>query len=91
MASSTSPETLAALPCSIQVYQETPTPASRATSSRRSPGVRRVPDVGSPTWAGVISVRWAFRKSPSSTGCGERGDVQRYFQPPTGWSISLHL
>lgn len=71
MASSTSPETLVALPCSIQVYQETPTPARRATSSRRSPGVRRFLDVGSPTWAGVISARRAFRKLPSSTRGGE--------------------
>ena len=28
-------------PCSSQVYQVTPTPARVATSSRRSPGVRR--------------------------------------------------
>lgn len=36
-------------PCSSHVYQATPTPASAATSSRRSPGARRRPVIGRPT------------------------------------------
>src|SRR5690606_36115965 len=68
--SSTSPDTFSARPCSIHVYQETPTPASSATSSRRSPGVRRLPASGSPTWLGDTLARRAMRNRPSSRRCG---------------------
>ena len=56
-------------PCSSQVYQVTPTPDSWAISSRRSPGVRRLPDAlpsGRPTSAGASRVRQARRNAPSS-------------------------
>ncbi len=39
--------------CSSHVYQVVPTPARSATSSRRSPGVRRRTPSGSPTLAGA--------------------------------------
>ncbi len=42
-ASSTCGDTEMSRPCSSHWYQEAPTPASTATSSRRSPGVRRRP------------------------------------------------
>ena len=45
-ASSTSSEARTSRPCSSHVYQVVPTPARWATSSRRSPGVRRRP----PPW-----------------------------------------
>lgn len=50
-ASSTWPEAVTRS-CSSHVYQVTPTPASVATSSRRSPGARRRPVTGSPTCPG---------------------------------------
>ena len=46
-------------PCSSHVYHVTDTPASRATSSRRSPGVRRTRPRGSLTISGVSASRWA--------------------------------
>ncbi len=56
-ASSTWTLALIGRPCSSQVYQVTPTPASCATSSRRSPAVRRRCPPGSPTSSGVIRSR----------------------------------
>src|SRR5690606_7067609 len=53
-------------PCSSHVYQVSDTPASIATSSRRSPGVRRRPAEGSPTCSGVTASRWARRNSASA-------------------------
>jgi hypothetical protein len=56
-------------PCSSQVYQVTPTPDSWAISSRRNPGVRRLPDAlpsGRPTSAGASRARQARRNAPSS-------------------------
>src|SRR4051794_36496022 len=53
-------------PCSSHVYQDSPTPASCATSSRRSPGVRRRPLSSSPTLSGVTRARRSRRKSASS-------------------------
>src|SRR3954451_12276417 len=53
-------------PCSSHVYQDRPTPASWATSSRRRPGVRRRPSAGSPTSSGVSCARRFLRKSVSS-------------------------
>src|SRR5262249_3710037 len=64
--SSTCQLALIGRPCSSQVYQLTPTPASRAPSSRRSPGVRRRGPGGSPTSSGCGPARRALRKSPSS-------------------------
>jgi len=52
IAPSTCSDALMSRPCSSQVYQVTPTPASCATSSRRRPGVRRRPAIGSPTCSG---------------------------------------
>src|SRR5690349_20971568 len=53
-------------PCSSQVYQVTPTPESWATSSRRSPGVRRRRPGAIPTSAGVTRARLLRRKAASS-------------------------
>src|SRR3984885_949859 len=53
-------------PCSSQVYQVTPTPASCASSSRRSPGVRRRPMGVRPTCCGAIRSRRSRRNAPSS-------------------------
>src|SRR4051812_34570805 len=53
-------------PCSSHVYQDRPTPASWATSSRRRPGVRRRPLAGRPTSCGVTWARRLRRKSVSS-------------------------
>src|SRR5262249_15146622 len=53
-------------PCPSRVYQLPPPPASGATSSRRSPGVRRRGPGGSPTSSGCSPARGALRKSPSS-------------------------
>ena len=53
-------------PCSSHVYQDSPTPASWATSSRRRPGVRRRPFAGRPTSCGVTCARRVRRKSVSS-------------------------
>jgi hypothetical protein len=65
-ASSTCVLALISRPCSSHVYQETPTPASSATSSRRSPGVRRRGPPGMPKSAGDSRARRARRKLPSS-------------------------
>ncbi|GGW37868.1 hypothetical protein GCM10010503_12410 [Streptomyces lucensis JCM 4490] len=48
------------------MYQVTPTPESWATSSRRSPGVRRRSPGGMPTSAGVTRARRVRRKAASS-------------------------
>src|SRR6516165_1895314 len=53
-------------PCSSHVYQLTPTPASSATSSRRSPGVRRRGPGDRPASSGRSLARRALRKPPSS-------------------------
>src|SRR3954452_14659512 len=53
-------------PCSSHVYQDRPTPASWATSSRRSPGVRRRPLASRPALCGLTSPRRSLRKSASS-------------------------
>ncbi len=66
MESSTSPLTFSARPCSIHVYQETPTPARSATSSRRNPVARRLPDMMRPTSRGVSEARLAVKNLPSS-------------------------
>lgn len=78
MASSTSAEILISRPCSSHVYQDTPTPASTATSSRRKPGVRRPREspTAIPAAAGVIRARRdrrnsrisAARRARASTG-----------------------
>ncbi|MFF0096066.1 SDR family NAD(P)-dependent oxidoreductase [Streptomyces canus] len=52
--------------CSSHVYQMMLTPAGVATTSRRSPGVRRRPKVGSPACAGVRRARRLRRNSASS-------------------------
>ena len=55
-------------PCSSHVYQDTPTPANAATSSRLSPGVRRRPPLsGSPTSAGDSRARRERRNARSSS------------------------
>lgn len=74
--SSTCPETVIARPCSSQVYQVAPTPASRASSSLRSPGVlRRVPG-GNPTCWGLRARSthhlWENRLSSISSKDGPR-------------------
>src|SRR3954468_4353391 len=51
--------------CSSHVYQDRPTPARPASSSRRRPGVRRRPPPGRPTLSGVVASRWRRRKSAS--------------------------
>src|SRR3569833_4760242 len=57
-------------PCSSQVYQVIPTPASCATSSRRKPCVRRRGPGGSPTSPGLSRARRALRKPPSAARRG---------------------
>ena len=69
IARSTSVEALIRRPCSSHVYQVTDTPASRATSSRRRPGVRRPRPRGSLTASGVSASRRARRNSASSARC----------------------
>ena len=66
IAASTCSETLMSLPCSSHVYQVTPTPASCAASSRRSPGVRRRPVAGSPACSGAMRSRLLRRKDDNS-------------------------
>ena len=67
IADSTSGEALIRRPCSSHVYQVIDTPASIATSSRRSPGARRWPPPrGRPTCSGVTASRRALRNSASS-------------------------
>ena len=70
LATASSTWTLARIgrPCSSQVYQVTPTPASCATSSRRSPAVRRRCPPGSPTSSGVIRSR-RLRRNAASSRC----------------------
>jgi hypothetical protein len=53
-------------PCSIQVYQVTLMPQSWATSSRRSPGVRRRMPSGRPAIWGVMRERALRTNSPSA-------------------------
>src|SRR5439155_1595757 len=65
-ASSTWADGLMSRPCSSHVYQDSPTPASCATSSRRSPGVRRRPLSSNPTLSGETRARRSRRKSASS-------------------------
>ena len=67
-------------PCSTHVYQDSPTPASWATSSRRRPGVRRRPLAGRPTSCGVSCARRFLRKSVSS---GSGGSLR-------GWWCESH-
>src|SRR5579875_469582 len=55
-----------ARPCSNRLYQETPTCASCATSSRRNPGVRRLPPRTNPTCSGERRIRRVRRKSARS-------------------------
>ncbi len=50
-------------PVSNHVYQETLTEQSAATSSRRSPGTRRLPVTAIPASAGEMSDRANFRNS----------------------------
>ena len=68
LATASSTWTLARMgrPCSSQVYQVTPTPDSCATSSRRSPAVRRRCPLGSPASSGVIRSR-RLRKNAASS------------------------
>src|SRR6266567_1497005 len=65
-ASRTWAEALIRRPCSSQVYQVTPTPESRATSSRRSPGVRRRYPGGSPT-SSAVSRSLRVRRNDASS------------------------
>ncbi|CAM5269497.1 hypothetical protein SVIOM342S_00691 [Streptomyces violaceorubidus] len=65
-ASRTCTETWMSRACSSQVYQVTPTAESWATSSRRSPGVRRRRPRGSPTCSGAMRSRRLRRKAASS-------------------------
>ena len=66
IASSTWTLALIGRPCSSQVYQVTPTPASWASSSRRRPAVRRRVPAGRPTSSGLIrSLR--LRKNAASS------------------------
>src|SRR5690606_29010582 len=65
MRSSTDAETWMSRPCSSHVYQVTLTPASAATSSRRSPGVLRRSASGKPTSAGETRARQLLRNSLS--------------------------
>lgn len=53
-------------PCSSHAYQELLMPASAATSARRSPGVRRRGEPGSPTSAGASRSRRERRNAPNS-------------------------
>jgi hypothetical protein len=69
-------------PCSSHVYQVMPTPASRASSSRRSPGVRRRGPGGSPTSCGVTCSRRARRNLASSA----RRDVLARAALAFGWA-----
>src|SRR5262249_11509706 len=65
IARSTSTDALIRRPCSSHVYHVTDTPASIATSSRRSPGVRLERPGGRPTCAGVTCSRRTRRNSAS--------------------------
>lgn len=92
MASRTCGETVMSRACSSHVYQVTPTAESWATSSRRSPGVRRLAPRGSPACSGVMRSRRLRRKSASSClrtsvsgatvvmvpGCGTGQPIARY-------------
>ncbi len=66
IASSTWTLALIGRPCSSQVYQVTPTPASWASSSRRSPAVRRRVPAGRPTSSGLIRSLRLRRNAASS-------------------------
>src|SRR4051812_30452239 len=56
-------------------------PASVATSSRRSPGVRRTPETCSPASAGSVSSRRARRYSPSGVDRATRSPYARVAGP----------
>ncbi len=77
IARSTSSEALIRRPCSSHVYQVTDTPASRATSSRRSPGVRRPRPRGSSTCSGVD------RLAPDAQELGRAPPGVRSIRPST--------
>jgi hypothetical protein len=67
-------ENCTSLPCSSRVYQLPLIPASCASSSRRSPGVRRrLTPWGSPTFSGRSAARRARRNAPSSWRCSSAG------------------
>lgn len=77
MAPITCSEARTARPCSSQVYQVTPTPASCATSSRRRPGVRRRPRREMPTRCGSMLSRRRLGR-PQLFGAGRlRGAFRR--------------
>src|SRR5580704_4261672 len=80
-ASSTCVLALISRPCSSQVYQVMPTPASRATSSRRSPGVRRRGPGARPTSSGRTLARRALRNRPSSARTGRPGAARERAWP----------
>jgi hypothetical protein len=64
----TSGDGLMSRPCSSHVYQDTPTPASAASSSRLRPGVLRGPPLSrSPTSAGDNRARRERRNARSSS------------------------
>ena len=68
MASSTSSETPRATPRSRRVYHSTLIPARSATSSRRSPGTRRLrPYLGTPARSGDSFARRVVRNSRISS------------------------
>ena len=82
-------EALIRRPCSSHVYQVTDTPASRATSSRRRPGVRRPRPRGSLTCSG------RHRLAPGAQELGELGALvagRRHRRPVehTGRPIQVH-
>src|SRR3954453_15759303 len=60
-------------PCSSHVYHDRPTFASWATSSRRSPGVRRRPFASMPKRSGETCARRWRRKSASSARRASEG------------------
>lgn len=62
-------------PCSKYVYQVALIPASSASSSRRSPGVRRLPVDGRPASRGVMRSRRLRRKAASSRRRSSHGLV----------------
>ena len=66
IASTVVEEGLTVRPCSKRVYQSTPIPARSATSSRRSPGVRRRRPFLRPRASADSFIRRDRRKSPNS-------------------------
>src|SRR3954465_8112985 len=65
------------------------TPASMATSPRRSPGTRRDPTSGRPAWRGVTLARREVRKFRTSTRLSMRPTVGR--ARPAWESLRVHL